>query len=88
MNIDTLAGEGTDMKGRLKTGLGNATNDPGLRQDGAIDQLSGQARKGFGAVRDFATRQPLATAVAGVAALALLSRFTGGSATTGRRRSR
>ena len=85
MNIDTLAGEGTDMKGRLKTGLGNATNDPGLQQDGAIDQLSGQARKGFGAVRDFATRQPLATAVAGVAALALLTKLGGGKANIGRR---
>ena len=88
MNIDTLAGEGTDMKGRLKTGLGNATNDPGLQQDGMVDQLSGQARKGFGAVRDFASRQPLATAVAGVAALALLSRLGGGNVVSGRRRAR
>ena len=64
MNIDTLAGEGTQMKGRFKSGLGDATGDPGLQQDGAMDQLSGGLRKGVGAVRDFARRQPLATAAA------------------------
>jgi len=91
MNIDTLAGEGTDMKGRLKTSLGDATGDQGLQQDGTIDQLSGQARKGFGAVRDFASRQPVAAAaIAGVAGLALLGglRGRGGNSGGGRRRAR
>lgn len=64
MNIDTLAGEGTEMKGRFKTSLGDATGDQGLRQDGMADQLSGNMRKGVGAVRDFAKRQPVATAAA------------------------
>ena len=42
MNIDTLAGESTDMKGRLKTGLGNATNDPALTElPGTIAAVSG-----------------------------------------------
>ena len=82
MNIDTLAGEGTDMKGRLKTGLGNATNDPGLQQDGMVDQLSGQARKGIGAVRDFAREKPLAAAaVAGVLGLAVLGGLKGKTGT-------
>lgn len=90
MNIDTLAGEGTDMKGRLKSSLGDATGDPGLQQDGMVDQLSGQARKGFGAVRDFAARQPLAAAaIAGVAGLALLGQLRGRQNTgSGRRRAR
>jgi uncharacterized protein YjbJ (UPF0337 family) len=64
MNIDTIAGEGTQMKGRFKQGLGDATGDPALRQDGAADQLSGGVRKGVGAVRDFARRQPVAAAAA------------------------
>ncbi|WP_205481219.1 CsbD family protein [Sphingomonas arenae] len=64
MNIDTLAGEGTQMKGNFKSALGDATGDPKLRQDGAADQLSGGVRKGVGAVRDFAKRQPVATAAA------------------------
>ena len=64
MNIDTLAGEGTDLKGKFKTSLGDATGDSKLQQDGAADQLSGNVRKGVGAVRDFAKRQPVATAAA------------------------
>lgn len=64
MNIDTLAGEGTEMKGRFKSSIGDATGDARLQQDGAMDQLSGNMRKGVGAVRDFARRQPVATAAA------------------------
>lgn len=47
MNIDKLAGEGTDLKGRLKESLGNATGDRELQSDGVADQLSGQVRQGF-----------------------------------------
>ena len=78
MNIDTLAGEGTNMKGKFKQGLGDATGDPALRQDGMADQLSGNVRKGVGAVRDFARQQPVATAAAaGLFGLALLRSLRG-----------
>jgi uncharacterized protein YjbJ (UPF0337 family) len=78
MNIDTLAGEGTDLKGRFKSSLGDATGDPALQQEGAVDQLSGNVRKGVGAVRDFAKRQPVATAAAaGLFGLALLKSLRG-----------
>jgi uncharacterized protein YjbJ (UPF0337 family) len=75
MNIDTLAGEGTSTKGRIKESIGNATGDPALQQDGIADQLSGNIRQVFGAVRDFAQRQPLLTA--GIAVLIGASLFTG-----------
>lgn len=78
MNIDTLAGEGTNLKGRFKSSLGDATGDAGLQRDGASDQLSGSLRKGVGAVRDFARRQPVATAAAaGLFGLALLRSLRG-----------
>jgi len=63
MNIDTLAGEGTTAKGRIKESIGTATGDPALQNDGLADQLSGNARQAIGAVRDFARAQPLLTAV-------------------------
>jgi uncharacterized protein YjbJ (UPF0337 family) len=66
MNIDTIAGEGTNLKGRFKETLGDATNDPALRQDGMADQISGTARKAIGDLRDFAERQPLVAAAAAV----------------------
>jgi uncharacterized protein YjbJ (UPF0337 family) len=78
MNIDTLAGEATDMKGKFKESLGDATGDQGLQQDGMVDQLSGKTRKGFGALRDFARDQPLvAAAIAGIVGFALLTSFGG-----------
>lgn len=63
MNIDTIAGEGTSAKGRIKESLGTATDDPRLQNEGLADQLSGNIRQAVGAVRDFARAQPLLTAV-------------------------
>ena len=78
MNIDKLAGEGTELKGQFKSSLGNATGDSKLQQDGAVDQLSGNVRKSVGAVRDFAKRQPVATAAAaGLFGFALLKGLRG-----------
>lgn len=81
MNIDTIAGEGTYAKGRIKQSLGTATGDPVLEQEGIADQLSGNVRRAFGAARDFARRQPILTAF--IAGLVGASLFAG---TKGRRR--
>ncbi len=78
MNIDTLAGEGTQTKGDLKQGLGDLTGDSRLQSDGAADQLSGGLRKGLGQVRDFAKKNPAATyTAAGIFGLALLNTLRG-----------
>lgn len=78
MNVDTLAGSGSQAKGQFKEGLGRATNDPALRQDGIADQISGTVRRGVGQVRDIAMKQPLATAAAaGILGLALLNSLRG-----------
>ena len=66
MNIDTLAGEGTELKGRFKEGLGDAIGDQELRREGASDQLAGTTRQAFGALRDFVRDQPLVAAAAAV----------------------
>ena len=72
MNFDTIAGEGTEFRDQFKQALGDATADPKLQQDGIVDQLSGQARQGFGAVRDFLRNRPIVAAAVGALALALL----------------
>lgn len=78
MNIDTVAGEGTNLKGQFKESLGGATGDPLLQRDGMADQLSGNVRKAFGALRDFARDQPLlAAAGAGAVLLALFGNVRG-----------
>jgi uncharacterized protein YjbJ (UPF0337 family) len=66
MNVDTLAGEGTNLKGRFKESLGDATGDTALQQDGVADQISGNIRKAIGDLRDFARDQPVLTAAAAV----------------------
>jgi uncharacterized protein YjbJ (UPF0337 family) len=71
MNIDTLAGEGTSAKGRLKESLGAATGDPLLRRDGVADQASGSLRQAFGGLRDFVRTQPVAAALVGTLAAAI-----------------
>jgi uncharacterized protein YjbJ (UPF0337 family) len=86
MNIDSVIGEGTEMKGKLKESLGNATGDTALQNDGAADQLSGKARQGLGALRDFVRDQPLAAAaVAGLVGFVLLSGSRGYRSGGGRR---
>lgn len=78
MNVDTLSGSGTQLKGQMKEGLGQATNDPALQQDGIADQVAGTVRKGIGQVRDIAMKQPIATAAAaGVIGLAILNTLRG-----------
>ncbi len=78
MNIDTIAGETTRTKGDFKKGLGDVTGDPKLQQDGTVDQLSGELRKGFGQVRDFVNNNKAASyTAAGIFGLALLNSLRG-----------
>lgn len=87
MNIDTLAGEGTNLKGKFKEGLGGAVGDPALQRDGVADQISGNVRKGIGTLRDFAREQPLVAAtIAGIVGFALLRGFGGNQARSGKGR--
>lgn len=75
MNIDTIAGQGTTAKGRIKESIGTAAGDPALQNEGVADQLSGNVRQAFGALRDFARAQPLLTAaIAGVIGTSLFAR--------------
>ncbi len=90
MNIDKLAGEGTEMKGRFKEALGDAAGDRELQRDGVADQFSGKLRSAFGDLRDLARKQPLAAAaLAGLVGFALLKstsgRQSGGNGSSTRR---
>lgn len=74
MNIDTIAGEGTSAKGRIKESIGTATGDPVLEHEGVADQLAGNVRQAFGTARDFARAQPLLTAaIAGLVGASLFA---------------
>ena len=92
MNTTTLNGEGQNLAGNVKEGLGKATGDTSLQNEGLADQLSGNAKQIVGAARDvianpaptvekakgFAKARPYATAAAvGVIGLAILNTLRG-----------
>lgn len=85
MNNDTLEGQARDIGGRVKETTGVLTGDEALRSEGAVDQVSGNAQKAVGSLRDalapitshakeFARAKPMATAaLVGVLGVALLN---------------
>lgn len=52
MNTDTLTGAATDLGGKLKEGLGTATGDKTLREEGKADQLGGKVQQRYGEAKD------------------------------------
>jgi uncharacterized protein YjbJ (UPF0337 family) len=48
MNRDELKGKTDRLKGNIKESVGEATNDPDLRDEGIADQAKGNVQEGFG----------------------------------------
>jgi uncharacterized protein YjbJ (UPF0337 family) len=51
MNKDELNGKIDRLKGNIKESVGEATNDPDLRDEGVADQAAGNVQEGFGKAR-------------------------------------
>jgi uncharacterized protein YjbJ (UPF0337 family) len=93
MNNDTLTGQGREIGGEIKEGIGDATGDPAIRNEGVADQVLGNVQQSYGAARDavangvgpladqakrFARERPWATAaLVGTLALALINTLRG-----------
>ncbi len=93
MNTDTLTGAATDLGGKLKEGVGAATGDRTLREEGKADQLGGKAQQRYGEakdavedtirpmvdyVRQFVRERPFASAaLGGVLGIALINTLRG-----------
>ena len=93
MNTDQLNGTGRDIAGQAKDVAGQVTNNDSLRQEGIVDQISGQAQKAVGTAKDafsgglgplkdqakeFARKRPFAAAaLAGVVGVAILNTLRG-----------
>jgi uncharacterized protein YjbJ (UPF0337 family) len=48
MNEDEIKGRANQVKGRIKQGVGDITNDQELREEGVADEAAGDVREGFG----------------------------------------
>lgn len=51
MNRDELKGKAKTLKGQIKQGIGRATDDPELQDEGAVDEAAGRTRETFGRAR-------------------------------------
>lgn len=51
MNRDEIKGKFEQAQGKVKEGLGRATADERLRDEGLADQAQGEAREGYGKVK-------------------------------------
>ena len=48
MNKDELDGKVDQVKGRVKQGVGDLTNNERLRDEGVADEAAGEVQEGFG----------------------------------------
>jgi uncharacterized protein YjbJ (UPF0337 family) len=51
MNKDELDGKTESVKGKIKQGVGDLTDNDRLRQEGATDEVKGDTQEGFGKAR-------------------------------------
>jgi uncharacterized protein YjbJ (UPF0337 family) len=51
MNKDELEGKGEQLKGKVKQGLGKATDNERLHDEGVADEAAGDVQEGFGRAR-------------------------------------
>ena len=51
MNKDELRGKADQIKGNIKQGVGDVTDNDRLRDEGAADEASGEVQEGLGKAR-------------------------------------
>jgi uncharacterized protein YjbJ (UPF0337 family) len=47
-----VTGKIDELKGKAKQGVGRATDDPGLENEGVFDEVKGKVKQAFGDVKD------------------------------------
>jgi uncharacterized protein YjbJ (UPF0337 family) len=52
MEKEHVTGKMDELKGKLKQGVGKATNNPNLQGEGVVDEAKGKVKQGYGDVKD------------------------------------
>jgi uncharacterized protein YjbJ (UPF0337 family) len=52
MNKDQVEGQFDQVKGKMKQGIGKATGDPALHDEGVADELAGDVQEGVGKAKE------------------------------------
>jgi len=52
MEKEHVTGKMDEVKGKVKQGIGKATNNPNLQGEGVVDETKGKVKQGYGDVKD------------------------------------
>jgi len=52
MEKEQITGKADELKGKVKQGIGKATNNPNLQGEGVVDETKGKAKQAYGDVKD------------------------------------
>jgi uncharacterized protein YjbJ (UPF0337 family) len=52
MEKEQVTGKLDELKGKVKQGIGKATDDPGLQGEGVLDEAKGNVKQAYGDLRD------------------------------------
>jgi uncharacterized protein YjbJ (UPF0337 family) len=52
MEKEHVTGKMDELKGKVKQGVGKATNSPSLQGEGVVDETKGKVKQGYGNVKD------------------------------------
>ena len=52
MEKEHVTGKVDELKGKVKQGIGKATDDPGLQGEGMVDEAKGKVKQAYGDAKD------------------------------------
>jgi len=52
MEKEQVTGKVDELKGKVKQGIGKATDDPGLQGEGVLDETKGKLKQAYGNVKE------------------------------------
>jgi uncharacterized protein YjbJ (UPF0337 family) len=58
---ENVSGKVDEVKGKVKQGVGNATGNPELHDEGVVDEAKGNVKQAFGNFKDTVTGADKAT---------------------------
>ena len=52
MEKEQITGKADELKGKMKQGIGKATNNPNLQGEGVVDETKGKVKEAYGDVKN------------------------------------
>ncbi len=52
MEKEQITGKADELRGKVKQGIGKATNNPNLQGEGAVDETKGKVKRAYGDLKN------------------------------------